>query len=362
MSIAQQKIHDALCSINSEQFDFKLQEIGGDICVLVTPENLGVDWCVDTLILRSIIYRRSDYKPISVSFDKFFNNTEQPHLYPDPNEFNGHIYEEKLDGATLLISKTKGELIVRTRGTFSAFVHETGDEIKDIFKNNPKITNNKWVDSENYTLIFEHITPNNKIVLNYDNPELLLIAARNHEDLSYLSFDDLNHIAEEIGVNRPRVYKFDNISEIVDICQDQKDFEGYVLSYNNNQNRIKFKTLDYLKKHSFRSNASSKNILELYSDQNYPNFDDFKNYIINNFDFECWTMVEDLVTQVCVFKKEVDLDIKDAQKFVDNNSSLTDKEFTLRVLDKDWKSVAFSLRKGKALPDRLIKNKLKEKL
>lgn len=359
MSIAQQKIKQAIENCNTEEFSFKEINFCGEDAVLVNPALQGTSWNQENKYLRSVIYRKSDYKVLSSGLMKFTNYLENPEHFPPPQDLEDSWVIDKIDGSLLILSFVNGQLNMRTRGTASYVTLENNKDFEIALEKYPLIE--PWIKNHsNLSLLFEIVTPNQKIVLDYPEIDLFLIGAMNKETLELENQITLNSYAMEMCVSRPKTYHFDNLSELIYTIKNAKGIEGCCLYKKGGIWKIKSDF--YLKLHSFKSNATPKNILELYAYQNYPKFDDFKNYIINNFDFECWKMVDGLVTQVCVFKKEVDLDIKDAQKFVDANKSLTDKEFALRVLDKDWKSIAFSLRKGEELPDRLIKNKIKEKL
>lgn len=347
-----------------ENFNTKESEIANNRVYLYTPSIQGDLWNKDNLFYRSLILDEHD-KVVSVGWPKFFNYTEQPHLYPNPLDFNDWVIEEKLDGSLIIVSKYKGELVIRTRGVISAFDHETGDELQKLLDRNPNINNNEWVDSENFSLLFEHITPNNRIVLQYDNPELLLIGAIRHDDFKISKKSELDDIAFKIGVNRPRQYKFDSIQKIIELCETLQNFEGYVLSYNNNQNRVKLKTSSYLKLHSFKSNATIKNILELYAEQEFPTFKKFKKYILNQFDWECWQMVESMVEKIVEIKNELDISIDKVDTFVKDHKNLNDKDFAQMVwftyTRPPWNSFAFCIRKGKDIQIRTIKKIIKER-
>ena len=54
--------------------DFKIKEctFGGDACIWIAPALMGVAWDNRNLILRSSIWRKSDYELVSPGLKKFF--------------------------------------------------------------------------------------------------------------------------------------------------------------------------------------------------------------------------------------------------------------------------------------------------
>lgn len=106
---------------SEEEFSFKEVEIAGDLCVLITPL-ISAKFTDLNKIYRSSIWRVSDGFPVSLGFRKFMNFNEQPAFEPvAPYYDKDFVLTEKLDGSCLIVSKYKGKLIVRTRGTISAY-------------------------------------------------------------------------------------------------------------------------------------------------------------------------------------------------------------------------------------------------
>ena len=118
------------------QFIYRPVTIAGDECVLIIPNHIGVKWTKQNLMFRSSIWKinsEADWTPVSLSFKKFFNWDEQPDLDYTPFSLaanGGCQILEKCDGSTLIVSKYKGELIIRTRGTADASFMENGHELE----------------------------------------------------------------------------------------------------------------------------------------------------------------------------------------------------------------------------------------
>jgi hypothetical protein len=158
-----------------EQFNFKECQVAGEDCWLITPKEMGCKWTDDIARFRSVIITQKDHVTVSQGFGKFTNYGERPEFEPwdDSWEFEAR---HKLDGSLLIVSKFKGELVVRTRGTVDARSLPNGHEIDFLIKKYPKAFDNAFINSEKNTLLFEWTTPSNIIVLReHDEPTLTLL-------------------------------------------------------------------------------------------------------------------------------------------------------------------------------------------
>ena len=154
--------------INRDEFIVKDVIIANECCYLVTPKHIGTKWTRDNLIFRSSIWN-SNGELISAGFKKFFNYHEQPDLEYQPTDLKGCTSVEKLDGSLLIVSKYKGEMIYRTRGTNTVVNMENSYEIPLLVEKYKKFfKSNIWYsDTTEWSYLFEWITPTNKIVINY---------------------------------------------------------------------------------------------------------------------------------------------------------------------------------------------------
>ena len=154
--------------INRDEFIVKDVIIANECCYLVTPKHIGTKWTRDNLIFRSSIWN-SNGELISAGFKNFFNYQEQPDLEYQPTDLKGCTSVEKLDGSLLIVSKYKGEMIYRTRGTNTVVNMENSYEIPLLVEKYKKFfKSNIWYsDTTEWSYLFEWITPTNKIVINY---------------------------------------------------------------------------------------------------------------------------------------------------------------------------------------------------
>ena len=357
----QDQIKIAIEKSDLDEFTFKDCIVGGDECILVNPNHIGVHWNVDNLILRSCVYRKSDYYPISLGYSKFTNYLENPSLYPDPLKYKDWVCEDKLDGSCIIISYHNGHLIVRTRGTSSIDKHATAPEIYDLIEKS-NIKNHALLLSGKYTFLMEHITPNLPIVIKYDKPELIFLDIIRNEDYRMMPVEMSDSFANSLGLRRPEKFQFKKLEDIVKNCETLKGREGYVLVYNDNQNRIKIKSLQYLSLHRLKSELSSiDKVIDIWAELNYPDYATFYKYICDKFDFELANQCKNYISKICDADVEVRKCLSSMQEFVSvlhRKSRKNAAESSIQAYGDSGKtSIAFMM-----LDNKLITKGMRKKL
>ena len=163
-----------LKSIDLNSFNLKEGEINGNKVFLVTPNDFSCEWTKDNLNLRSILVDENG-NILSKLFDKFFNLGEKPDLYPDPNNFNDWVLEDKVDGSLVGCSWIFNQFHARTRGTVSYKTLETSADFDFVFNKYPNIESICRANPDD-TFLFEIYQPNHKIILDYGKePELFFL-------------------------------------------------------------------------------------------------------------------------------------------------------------------------------------------
>jgi hypothetical protein len=203
-----------------DQFNYKEGVIAGDECVLITPKDLGVAWNNVNKHYRSSIVRKSDGHVVSRGFGKFCNVGEAPDFEPwNPEwEFDAR---KKIDGSLLIISKYKGELITRTRGTFAAQNLENGNEIEKLIEKYPRVFNNISLDMESVSILCEWTTPSRRIVIREsDEPKLILLGIVSHKDGKLTLQKNLDFLGELWQIDRPERFHYASIPKfhLVYLC------------------------------------------------------------------------------------------------------------------------------------------------
>ena len=345
-------------------FTIKNTVIAGEECIL-TVGNISAIWTKENLIYRSSIWTVKDNKPISLSYKKFFNWGEKSSLIPEPTIIKETSLLSKIDGSAFIISKFKGQLITRTRGTFSIedsnFVNK--NETINFQQQYPKLFDNTLLNSEEYTIVCEWYSPNNIIVLNYgEQPKLFLTGIIQHQDYSYLNQKEVDQCGLNWNIERPEYFTFNNISSMIESIKELKDKEGVCVYFNKGQDIKKLKSLDYLTKHSFKSNMTIDNLIELYLKFECPKYNDFYKKITETFDYECANMALPLCSKICDSMKNVNKTIEHMKLFIEPLKQKIRKDAALEIIKAygttNRSSFVFSLLDRKTLNNDQIKKLL----
>lgn len=337
-----------LNKIDREQFNIKQSVIAGENAYLVTPKGHATIWSQENKIFRSSIWNEQG-ELISAGFPKFTNWGEAPDQFPVPSSLDGCTVVDKIDGSCLIASRYKKQLILRTRGTFDATQLENGEEL-DLFKANvlprlEKIVSDSaamfkhvgcqlFIDNLGYqSFLFEWVSPSNTIVVKHEQPRWVLIGRIYHSDYVLEKQGDLDHIAKAYGMERPESFSFDSRDDLLSQVPDYLDVEGVCVYSNLDQNIHKIKTKWYLTRHRFKENATYKNIVELYVQNNRPDHIAFCDLIKGLYDFECLEYVKDHIQSLYKRKEEIDLIVNDCKLFISNNLHLNRKDFAGKVFE-----------------------------
>lgn len=350
-----------------EQFNIKDCVIAGDECVLVTPKDMGVDWNDENKYFRSSVWRKADMHPVSLGFRKFTNYGEKPAFEPLPVDDYLEVIT-KVDGSCLIVSKYKGELIVRTRGTIDATQLENGYEIELLKKKYPTAFNNTFLESEQYTLLFEWTTPTNRIVLQEtEEPTLWLIGMVSHKDYSYVSQRVLDNLAKELEVRRPRTYiKFagEDIELLKNAFIHLNNIEGIVVYTGGGQILKKIKTLRYLEWHKvFTGIDTVDHLFEWFVKYGCLKRDEFEEKLSTDFDWELVTTLKPLMDALYEKWSFIQTSLEAIKQYLNQEwfKGLERKEQAYRILRSfpDSPGIAFAMLDGKEItPHKLWKTYL----
>ena len=308
--------------VDLTQFMVHEHSLNGEIVYLIQPQHIGTKWRQDNKHMRSVVVNYAG-EVISASFPKFFNWGEQPDLSPVPTSLKNATVVEKLDGSTLIVSKYNGQYILRTRGTVDASKLANGFEL-ELFKstilNKLQDNNDTW----GYSIIWEWLSPINKIVLSYgDEPMWKLIGFIDHINYSLASQDMLDLMAKKYDLLRPEIYTFTDISDMLQIVDKWQNKEGVCLYSKNDQVIHKIKASKYLLLHHLKSELSSlEKVLDVWLEQGMPDYQTFYNYIFTTFDFELAEQIKGTISRIVDGKKEVNKIVDGMNEFVNNRLHL----------------------------------------
>lgn len=340
-----------LNKIDTEQFLIKESELVGDKIFLVIPQHIGCRWDKQNLIYRSSVWDING-NPISLGYKKFGNIGENPDVFGIPTDLKGSSIVSKEDGSCKIVSKYKGQYIIRTRGTFDATTLLNGHEV-EIFKENILSFYDDDSDTWDYSLIFEWYSPENIVVINYgENPKWFFTGKIYHNGYQLECQKELDKIALKYHWDRPNTYHFNDLDDLTNNVSEWQDVEGVCIYIG--QSIYKLKSNPYKKLHAFKENANFESVLDLYLSYGMPDYQKFQQVIVNNFDWECYQMVQGFVSQICDAKKEVDKITAGMYNFIDRIRNLpTRKEQALQITssygDTGRTSMMFGLLDGRGL-------------
>ena len=360
-----------LDKVDRTQFMVHEHSLNGEIVHLIQPQHIGTQWRQDNKHMRSVVVNYAG-EVISAGFPKFTNWGENPDHFPVPNSLKHCTVVEKLDGSLLIVTKYNGQYILRTRGTVDASTLANGHEL-EIFKERFKDGLQKLVDDSPtwkspdtwpLSLLFEWVSPINKIVLNYgEQPDWYLVGIVNHNDYSLATQSELD-IWSNLGFKRPPTYTFSGVEDLLKDVDQWRGKEGVVVYSKNDQMLHKVKAMQYLKCHAFKSNATFENTIEMFFEFDMPSYQDFEVKLIEKFDYECYQMVRGHISTICDGYKEILNIVEGMHRFVDKIKLLnTRKEQATAVFSSYGKesnrsSYIFTILDGKKLSKEQLKKLL----
>lgn len=344
-----------------DQFNYKEGSIFGNDCVLITPKDMGVDWNDENKHYRSVLIRKSDGRILNRGFNKFVNWLESPNFEPWNPEWAFEA-RHKLDGSLALLSKIDGQIIFRTRGCLDARIHENGaEEVDFLIQKYPKLFNNCYIDSENYTILCEWVTPSRVIVVRESSePELILLGIIQNKSSRLEAQYNCDVMAEDWGVKRPKKFIYSSIQECLDDVKAWQDKEGVVLYHEPTQTLKKIKADLYLSRHRLKSHISSiSNLVDFYmTTSRDADYNEFFKVIEQALDFELAIQAKNDIDKVCFAHQVVNAECTKVEWLVDSIKHLPRKDFAAKVIDKytDWrKSYSFMVLDNKPMPDQMLK-------
>lgn len=356
-----------LKSIDRDNFLVHESSIYGEPLYLIQPQHIGCKWTQENKIFRSSIWN-AEGELVSAGLPKFVNWGENPEVFPTPKSLTGCMAVEKIDGSLLIVSKYRGQLIIRTRGTFDARVHDNANELESLTKNNLLFERLKTFNDYDCSYLFEWVSPTNRIILNYgEKPDFYLVGIVKHEDYSLSTQDYLDWFASKYSFRRPTTYTFTSLEELISNVEQWKGKEGICLYSKGGQEIHKIKGKWYLQLHSLKSEISSaEKLVDVYLNWGMPTYQEFEKKIIETFDFELFSQIRGDVSKICEAKIEADKIINHMLTFISPLKNEPRKNAALEIIKSygqtNRKSMCFLLLDGKMLGDKEYKTLILQSL
>jgi len=324
-----------------------------------------IDWKLR--FLRSM-HIREDGSIISLGFPKFMNlgeGREGSKYRVTEDDVLKHVGSDliatlKIDGSLLIRFVDEGEVRWRTRGACRVGLSNAW-EIDMFCDQFPELADpNLYPD---VSLLFEWVSPENKIVLTYNEPKIILIGGISFTqsvpwydaDPQLLGMDELDQIAGTLGVELVEYYSLqteDDVSKLIENMKVNNEIEGFVLRFDDGQRMVKVKTEQYLILHALRSNLTTEKLIELWFQWEQPDFTRYQKKFAETYDWECWKWALSAVSSMFDGIKVVKKIYTHVKEFVEANRHEDRKTFALmsqeRFNDINL-SLCFSLLDGKEM-------------
>lgn len=219
---------------------FKYSQISSDFSQEICREARG-------LILE--ISEGGASKVIREAFKKFFNVDES---WADDIDWATATATSKEDGSLMSLFYYDGKWKIATNNTIDAYKaplqsggYATFGDLFEVAAVNSGLNYSKLNPLHQYT--FELCAAENRVVVPYDEPKLYHILTRD---------ENLNEIEEDIDIEKPRVYDFNNEEEIRAIVDKMDENHEGVVVRDAHGNRVKIKTPLYFKLHRMANNGN----------------------------------------------------------------------------------------------------------
>ena len=242
----------------------------GDLAIFNYNLNIGIEQGKEidftdpiVKVCRGIIVDLKNMKVVCFPFNKFGNYTE---YYADDIDWKTARVQDKIDGSIVKLYWYDGKwnwatnsMIDASDATTSSVVHK---DYLSLIKSASNYNEIPFSDlNGDYTFIFELVSPENRVVVNYDKTMLYHIGTRhNHNGKEYNC---------NIGIIKPKEYSLHSLDDCITAVEklnsgDKCDHEGFVV-VDDNYNRVKIKSMQYLTVHRMlgNGNLTKKRMVEL---------------------------------------------------------------------------------------------------
>jgi RNA ligase len=224
-------------------------------------------WGNEMNLCRGLVYCSDTMEVVARPFAKFWNLNDDRH--PETVEANlpneTPLFLEKLDGSMGTLFAWDGLNHVATRGSFHS---EQADWATNWLRSNyPRLTLPK-----EYTLVSEVIYSENKIVIDYDFEGLVVLGAVNIATGAERSRSELKDYCRAMGLSVVKEYR-KTLSE--SLAENEKNREGYVLTYPSTGLKVKVKFDEYVRLHKILTGLNVRSVWELFRDGSFETIQDW---------------------------------------------------------------------------------------
>lgn len=188
--------------------------------------------------MRGLTFVHEESGPVRyLALRKFFNiNQTIGSMYSDVANKTIRSITAKEDGSMISFIKVNGKLIPKTKQSFD---NEQIDLVNSYLEKNPELAEKISCEIDAGIMnIYELVSPLNKIVLDYDHTELILLQTRSNDTGLYYGTPP----------ERNLMSKFHTIRQIEEFLEDSEGIEGFVVTFDDGL-QIKMKSHWYFTMH-----------------------------------------------------------------------------------------------------------------
>jgi RNA ligase len=282
-------------------------------------------------------------------YHKFFNVGEKEETQLNKiNLYEPHIVLEKLDGSCVIPQPSPDGFVLTTKSG----VTDISQQAEVFISDKPHYA--KFIHSMfdgKLTPIFEWVSRKNRIVVDYENDNLILTAIRNTEMGNYLPYFNMLDLAEHWNI--PVVQAVDglavqNIELFVKQIREWEDSEGVVLRFDTGH-MVKIKSDQYVLRHKTKDAINQEKsvisiILNDDVDDLIPLLTPEDATRIQEFQHAFWLSFEDVAGEIYDLYRQID-------------KGQSQKDFALFAVSSvlpHYQPFMFKLRKGFPIKDLLI--------
>jgi RNA ligase len=302
-------------------------------------------WNTEMNLSRGLVYNIDTLQVIARPFAKFWNFSDSRHIETMPENLPNEIplVLDKLDGSLGILFEWDGKNHVATRGSFHSEQAEWAT--KWLRSNHPGL-----ILPLNYTLVTEIIYHENKIVIDYDFEGLVLLSIVGIFTGKEQSRGEIENYSRATGFDLVKEYD-KSLSEM--LAENEKNREGYVLTYPSTGLKIKVKFDEYVRLHKILTGLNVRSVWELLRDNQSSVIDgwckddhmpqSFKNWVFNVAGELCaeYADINNSVQTIFANKPQLDpfMPYKDSRKMM--------AEYFTKEENRKYSGLLFSLLDGK---------------
>eukprot|EP01080_Neovahlkampfia_damariscottae_P012359 gene12359-6027_t len=219
---------------------------------------------------RGIVFDSKTGDIINRPFHKFFNiNGELEECASKNIDLSKkHFWLEKLDGSMISsIYDEKEKIRFKTKMGYETDVSKQVEkyvyEELDIKETQKYVDFSKYWIGQGFTPLFEFVSPQNKIVLDYKETKLISIGIRNNKYGNYVKYDELKKTCATFGIHCVKNHDLgENFDEILKKIEKMEGIEGFVLKIEDDDSLYKIKCDWYRNLHKMGPKMTFGNLKE----------------------------------------------------------------------------------------------------